>query len=143
MGGVFFGLELHITSYGLLGLAGVVSFFLGSLLLFRGEGMGALPYTLILPTVAGISLFLGLVGWLVTRAQLRRPASGVSALVGQEAVVRFWSGTTGKVFVHGELWQARSARPLDLISGRSVVILAVSGMVLDIGSDADHPGDTL
>jgi len=142
LGGVFFGLEVHITSYGLLGLAGVASFFLGSLLLFRGSGLGALPLTLILPTVAGLSLFLGLIGWLVTRAQLQRPKSGVEALVGQKAVVRSWSGRSGKVFVRGEIWQAESWDPLGLQPGQSVHIQSVSGLVLGVEPESGQPGET-
>jgi len=141
LGGVFFGLEVHVTSYGLLGLAGVASFFIGSLLLFRGSGLGALPLSLILPTVAGLSLFLGLLGWLVARAQFQRPKSGMDALIGQTAVVRSWAGSSGKVFVRGEIWQAESWTPLVLRPGQPVVIRTVSGLVLGIEAAVGQPGE--
>lgn len=141
LGGVFFGLEVHITSYGLLGLAGVASFFLGSLLLFRGHGIGSLPLSLILPTVAGLSLFLGLIGWMVARAQLQGPRSGVDALVGQTAVVRSWSGRGGKVFVRGEIWQAASWEPLGLRPGQQVRIRSVSDLVLGVEPESGQPGE--
>ena len=37
---VFFILEFKIVSYGLLSVAGVVSMFLGAIMLFHGEGAG-------------------------------------------------------------------------------------------------------
>ena len=61
-------------------------------------------------------------GYLVAKAQLRRPVSGVAALAGQTATVRHWQGTSGKVFINGELWQARSATPLTLAPGQTVVV---------------------
>lgn len=130
LGGVFFVLELFITSFGLLGLAGLASFLLGSLLLFRGDGLGGLPLSLILPTVLGLSALLAGIGFLVARAQFRRPVSGVSALVGQTAQVRLWQGDTGKVFVRGELWQARCHGPVKVAPGQTVVVTGIDGMTL-------------
>jgi len=72
--GCFFGWRC-IYSYGLLGLAGGASFLWRCS--FRGAVSG--PCTLpILPTVAGLSLFLGLIGWLLP-GPAAAPKSGVEA----------------------------------------------------------------
>jgi membrane-bound serine protease (ClpP class) len=135
LGGVFFLLEIYVTSYGLLGLSGLISLFLGSLLLFRGHGLGGLPLSLILPTVIGISLFLGVIAWMVAKAQLRRSPSGVNALVGELAVVRTWEGRQGKVFVRGEIWDATCQSERLIEPGRQVRILAVEGLRLLVDAE--------
>jgi len=139
LGAVFFVLELFITSFGLLGLAGLASFLLGSMLLFRGDGLGGLPLGLVLPTVLGLAGLLGFMGYLVAKAQLRRPVSGVAALAGQTATVRHWQGTSGKVFINGELWQARSATPLTLAPGQTVVVTGRDDMTLEVEGDSALP----
>jgi membrane-bound serine protease (ClpP class) len=142
LGAVFFLLEVYVTSYGLLAVAGLISLFLGSLLLFRGAGLGGLPLSLILPTVIGISVLLGCVAWLVAKAQLRRSPSGVGALVGAKALVRTWNGQAGKVFVRGEIWDATSVRPQNLLPGQTVTITAVAGLLLHVEADAAGPADS-
>ena len=143
-GGLFL-LEVHVTSFGLLSLAGVASLVFGSLLLFRFDGQSALPLTLILPTVAGVSVLLIGAGWLLARAQRQKPRSGIAALVGQTAVVRRWEGGKGKVFVHGELWDARlspGGQPaVPPAKGQDVRIEAVEDFVLLVAANPLPPAD--
>ena len=54
----------------------------------------------------------------------RRSPVGADALVGQTAVVV----NSGQVRVAGELWEARSARPL--VPGERVIVRAVDGLTL-------------
>ncbi len=54
----------------------------------------------------------------------RRSPVGVEALVGQRAVV----STPGQVRVAGELWEARSDRPL--VPGEEVVVRSVDRLTL-------------
>ena len=132
-GGAMFLLELHVTSYGLLSLAGVAALVTGSLLLFHRGTQDALPLSLVMPTVAGVSLLLILAAWILARAQRLKPRTGVGALIGQTAVVRHFKGKEGKVFVNGELWNAvLDKRCTDCLPepGENVQILAVEDMTL-------------
>jgi membrane protein implicated in regulation of membrane protease activity len=54
----------------------------------------------------------------------RRSSVGVDALIGQRAVV----STPTQVRVAGELWEARSGRPL--VPGEDVIVRAVEGLTL-------------
>lgn len=54
----------------------------------------------------------------------RRSPVGAEALVGQTAVV----ANPGQVRVAGELWEARSERPL--VPGQRVIVRAVDGLTL-------------
>ena len=140
-GGLFL-LELHITSFGLLSLAAVASLFLGSLLLFRFDGSSGLPLGLILPTVAGVSaLLLGAV-WILSRSQRSKPQSGLEALIGQKALVRHFKGRVGKVFVRGEIWDARlvgDSPAVALAPGAEVVIEGVEEFTLLVSLAAKSP----
>ncbi len=111
LGVLFFILEIKIISYGLLSIAGIVSLTLGSLMLLRsGEeflGMGA-------SVIVTISVFSGLamaaIAYLAARSQRGRPVSGAEGLAAETGVAQTEiTADSGRVFIHSEIWQARSA----------------------------------
>jgi membrane-bound serine protease (ClpP class) len=111
---IFFIMEMKITSYGLLSIAGIVSLLLGSLMLFEGSTPDMkLSLRVLLPTLILISGFFVVVATLVFRVQISKPATGSMGLVGEVGVVKKPLTPEGKVFVHGELWNARSKEPVD------------------------------
>ena len=91
----------------MLSVAGVVSLFLGSLMLFKGAGpQFQVAWQVVVPTVTLISaFFIGLI-ILVVRAHGHRPQTGVDGLVGEVGIVKQVDNLRGKVLVHGELWHA-------------------------------------
>ncbi len=144
-GGALFLLEVHITSYGLLSLAGLAALFLGSVMLFRGNGVGGLPLSLITPTVIGVAAILAAAGWLLARAQRQKPRTGSEALIGQEALVRHWDNEAGKVLIRGEIWDAvfdpTLPAPLPaarLLPGDHVRVVAVRDMLLYVALPDDR-----
>jgi membrane-bound serine protease (ClpP class) len=56
----------------------------------------------------------------------RRAATGAAAFVGRTAIV----ATPTQVRIAGELWEARSERPL--VRGEEVVVRAVDGLTLTV-----------
>jgi membrane-bound serine protease (ClpP class) len=101
---VFFIMEMKITSYGLLSVAGIVSLLLGSLMLFQGDTPGMkLSLQVLLPTIILISGFFVAVASLVFRAQTAKPTTGSGGMLGEIGVVKKPLTPEGKVFVHGEL----------------------------------------
>ena len=137
---IFFIMEMKITSYGLLSVAGVVSLLLGSLMLFKGSAPDMkLSLRVVLPTMIVISGFFVAVAGLVFRAQISKPTTGSSGLVGQIGVVKKALTPTGKVFVHGELWNARAKDPID--KDAKVRIVKVINLILEVESaDQDAAG---
>lgn len=127
-----FILEIKVTSHGLLTLAGAVALTLGFLTLFDTDRMPGLGLSLsfILPTSLTIALVMAAVTAVAIRAQRSPVATGVEALPGEigEAVTDI--GAAGKVFVHGEYWNATSSEPI--ARGRSVRIRAVRDMALEV-----------
>jgi membrane-bound serine protease (ClpP class) len=128
---IFFIMEMKITSYGLLSVAGVVSLLLGSLMLFKGSTPDVkLSLQVLLPTIIVISGFFVAVAGLVFRAQISKPTTGSKGLVGEIGIVKKALTPEGKVFVHGELWNARAKGPID--KDAKVRIVQVVNLVLEV-----------
>jgi membrane-bound serine protease (ClpP class) len=131
LGLVLFILEMKIASYGLLSLGGIVSLFLGSLMLFEGDRGGMdLAWSVFLPTVIMVSGFFVVVAALVFRAQVSRPRSGDMGIIGEVGVVKQAISLEGKVFVHGELWKAVADVPI--AEGTKVQVTGIEGLVLKV-----------
>jgi membrane-bound serine protease (ClpP class) len=128
---IFFILEMKLTSYGMLSVAGTVSLLLGSLMLFESETAGGgLAWQVLLPTLVVISAFFSAVAWVVFRAQLSKPKTGATGLAGEIGLVKQDLNPQGKVFVHGELWNAVSRTPLP--AGARVRVVKVTGLTLEV-----------
>jgi membrane-bound serine protease (ClpP class) len=128
---IFFILEMKITSYGMLSIAGITSMLLGSLMLFKSADTGIkISLSVLLPTVLTISGFFVLVAGLVFRAQLSKPKTGASGLMGEIGVVRARLDPDGKVFVHGELWKAVAQKPVE--EGARVKVVGIENLVLEV-----------
>ncbi|MFC1881401.1 nodulation protein NfeD [Thermodesulfobacteriota bacterium] len=130
---IFFIMEMKITSYGLLSVAGIVSLLLGSLMLFEAPTPDMkLSLRVVLPTVILISGFFVAVASLIFRAQISKPTTGSMGLVGEIGVVKKALTPEGKVFVHGELWNARAKQPLD--QNVKVRVVKVVNLILEVES---------
>ncbi|HEX2495608.1 MAG TPA: nodulation protein NfeD [Gaiellaceae bacterium] len=106
----FFIAELFVVSHGALALAGAISFVFGALMLFDPAGDS---YQVSLEVAVGVAAVMALMVALVVAKliQVRRAevTTGQEELIGQVGVVRQALDPEGLVFVHGELWRARTA----------------------------------
>jgi membrane-bound serine protease (ClpP class) len=82
---------------------------------------------LVVGTTAGFFLFV--VGAAV-RSVGRKPVSGQEGMLGAIGTVRSRIDPTGTIFVHGTLWSARSASPVEV--GETVRVIAIEGMKLTV-----------
>ncbi|MDH4198378.1 MAG: nodulation protein NfeD [Candidatus Aminicenantes bacterium] len=108
-----FAIEIKVHSYGLLSLGGITAMVIGSLMLVKSPIPELRPgLRFIIPVVAGVSLIIIFLVTLVIRAQMRRAMTGREGMVGE--VGRAFEDFTGsgKVFVHGEIWEAEVDAPL-------------------------------
>jgi membrane-bound serine protease (ClpP class) len=129
----FFGAEPFVTSHGALALAGGVCFVLGALLLFEPAGDA---YEVSWPVAVAIAgtfvLLFGVAMTKVVQARRRTPTTGREELLGQVGVVRRPIDPDGLVFVHGELWRART-RGEPLAVGEQVFVEGIEdGLVLNV-----------
>ena len=134
---VFFIMEMKITSYGLLSIAGIISLLLGSLMLFERDGSDLrLSWTVLLPTIAIVSGFFVVISGLVFKSHISKPKTGARGLVGEIGVVKKALMPEGKVFVHGELWNAISKNSIQ--EGAKIRVLRVVNLVLEVEA-VDEP----
>ena len=126
-----FALEAKFTSYGILGIGGVVCLVFGALLLVDGpipEMRVHLVTALIVSVPIGvIAIFLMT---LVLRAHKEPVVTGTEAMIGEVGVTRTLVETDGKVFVRGELWNAKAQSPI--AEGSKVRVRAVEGLRLTV-----------
>ncbi|MDR2883792.1 MAG: nodulation protein NfeD [Deferribacteraceae bacterium] len=102
--------EIFITSFGLLSIAGIAAIAGGSRLLFDtvgSQGVAVSIWLLVLLSAMTAGLIMA-VGRLVVRDFRRKPVGGMNDIVGEHATVMQWSGTSGKVYLNGEIWSAVS-----------------------------------
>ena len=137
LGIILFILEIKVVSYGALTLGGIISLVLGSIMLIESPA----PYMkislyLILPAAMGTAaFFLFLVGAGI-KAQRKKPTTGKEGLMGEIGIAQSdimgstGSPSEGKVFVHGELWDAHSSD--EIKSGSEVVVTGVEGLKLKV-----------
>ncbi len=132
LGVLLFVLELVTPTFGALAVGGIVSLALGSLFLIDPESpYGELPRSVIVAVVIASALFFTVAGRLGLKAQRRRKLTGAEAMVGEEgeAISDFRRGR-GKVFVHGEIWNAVSDE--DIRKGDRVTVIGVEGLRLRV-----------
>jgi membrane-bound serine protease (ClpP class) len=139
----FFVLEVKVASYGLLTAAGLVAFVLGSLMLIRSP-FSALRVGLavVLPTAVAVAFIVIFLLSRVLRSRREQPLTGAEGLVGETADVAVALGPDGKVFVHGEYWDAFSHVPVP--EGGKVRVVRVVGRRLEVepATGAPRPGET-
>lgn len=128
---ILFALEAKFVSHGILTIGGIVSLTLGGLLLVNGpipEMRVKLAVALAVSLPFGlITAFLMSIAW---RARRNKIATGSQGLIGETGIAFTDLAPSGKVFVHGELWNARSARPVP--SGSQVRIVAIRELELEV-----------
>jgi membrane-bound serine protease (ClpP class) len=136
---IFFIMEMKISSYGLLSVAGIVSLLLGSLMMFKDTGPDMrLSLKVLLPTIILISGFFVFVAGLVFRAQMAKPRTGTKGLMGEIGMVKESLTPEGKVFVHGELWNAKAEKAI--AEGAKVRVVNVVNLMLEVEPLDEHSG---
>jgi len=128
---ILFLLEIKVVSHGVLAIGGVISLFLGSLMLIDSD----LPYmqislSVIIPVVFITAGFFIFAIYFALKAHKHKVATGEAGLVGETAIVTELIDCQGTVFVHGEYWQAISTE--DFPKGTRVKIIGVEGMFVKI-----------
>lgn len=103
-------LEVKVHSYGVLTAGGIVAMVIGSMMLINSPLPEMRPsLNLIIPVAVGVSLIFVFLVTLVVRAHMRRAFTGKEGLVSEVGVAQTDLNPNGKVFVHGEIWNAEAS----------------------------------
>jgi membrane-bound serine protease (ClpP class) len=126
-----FAAEAKFVSHGVLTIGGIALLTLGALLLVDSP----IPEMRVhLATALAVSIPLGVITALLMtialRARRNKIVTGEQGLVGETGVVQTALSPQGKVFVHGELWDAVGSASLP--AGQLVVVRGVDGLTLQV-----------
>jgi membrane-bound serine protease (ClpP class) len=133
-GVLLFLLEIKIASHGVLGIGGVASLLLGSVMLIRSDQdweVAKLSWTVIITAVVITSAFFLFVIGLGLKAQRARPVTGMLAMIGETGEAMSILSPSGMVKVHGELWKAWSDKGV-IQPGEKVRVIAVQDLRLQV-----------
>ena len=84
----------------------------------------------IIPSVVVTALFFLFAIGMAMRAQCRKPTTGMKGIIGEVGVARTKIDKEGKVFVHGEIWNAASEEVIR--KGEKVRVVGIEGLPLRI-----------
>ena len=123
-------LELKVPSFGVLGIGGVVSLLIGSIMMTREVPGIRVSLGVILPVAIGLAAIVLGLGRLALKAQRQPPLSGVEAMLGEVGRARtpVTADAPGHVDVHGEIWRALSRVPVP--PGAPVRVVEINGLTL-------------
>ena len=123
--------EAFFPSFGVLGVGGIIAMALGSLLLFDTQGSDfGVDRPIVFTAVGTLGAFVLAVSYLVFRSQKSRPTLGLEGLLGEVGEVRGKLNPAGKIFVHGEYWNAQADAEIDI--GEKVKVVGYDGMCLKV-----------
>jgi membrane-bound serine protease (ClpP class) len=128
---LLFAAEAKFASHGVLTTGGIVLLTLGGLLLVDAP----IPEMRVrLLTALAVSVPLGLITAflmsIAVRARRNKIVTGEQGLIGEVGIAQTELAPAGKVFVHGELWDAVSTIPIP--AGEQIVIRQVDGLTLRV-----------
>jgi membrane-bound serine protease (ClpP class) len=129
-------LEIKVTSYGALAVGGILSFIFGSMILIDSP----IPSLRIsMKTIIPITIFMVLMVFILTRlaikAHLSKVSTGEEGIVGEEGKTVTEVYKNGKVFVHGEYWNAFSDETIP--PETKIKVIKVDGMKLKVKKTED------
>jgi membrane-bound serine protease (ClpP class) len=126
-----FAAEAKFATHGVLTVGGIALLTLGALLLVDAP----IPEMRVhLVTALAVSIPFGVItAFLMTiamRARRNKVVTGAQGLLGQTGIAQTALSPQGKVFVHGELWDAIASSSLPI--GQMVVVQRVDGLTLQV-----------
>jgi membrane-bound serine protease (ClpP class) len=126
-----FALEAKFVSHGVLTIGGITLLVIGGLLLVDAP----IPEMRVrLVTALSVSIPLGIITAflmsIAVRARRNKVVTGSEGLIGETGLAQTTLSPQGKVFVHGEIWDATSS--VSIPAGERVIVRKVDGLTLQV-----------
>jgi len=129
LGIVFMIGEAFVPSFGALGIGGVIAFTTGSIMLWDDPHLN-----IAWPLIVGVAIAMAAFSiWVIGRLldlRRKRPATGYEEMIGMVGAAKEDFDTTGRVWVHSELWNADTRAPVQ--AGDKVRVVAIDGLRLTV-----------
>jgi len=131
---ILFLLEIKIVSHGALSIGGVISLFLGSMMLIDTESIleaMEISMELIIFIVILTSAFFIFAITLGIKAQRKKPTTGIEGLIGEIGKTVTKLSPSGEITVHGEFWKAECLEG-EIEEGADVEVVVVQNLKLKV-----------
>jgi membrane-bound serine protease (ClpP class) len=125
-----FVLEAKFASHGVLGVGGTVALVLGALLLINGPPELQIHLSTAVAVALPFAVITMFLMKLALQARANKALTGGEGMLNEIGEARTALAPSGKVFVHGEYWDALSSAPVE--EGGEVRIIGVDGMKLRV-----------
>ncbi|MGA2314856.1 MAG: nodulation protein NfeD [Thermodesulfobacteriota bacterium] len=128
---ILFIAEIKVVSHGLLAVGGVISLFLGSMMLFQSPAeYMRVSMSVIIPAVMVSAAFFIFAVTKAINARLQKPTTGMEGLVGETGIATTSISPEGKISIHGEFWNVMSDQPIE--EGGKVQVIGVKNLKLKV-----------
>ncbi len=128
---ILFIAEIKVVSHGLLTVGGVISLFLGSLMLIESPAeYMKISLSVIIPAVLVSGAFFAFAITMAVKARLKKPTTGKEGLVGEIGIAATAIAPEGKVSIHGEFWNAVSDQTIE--AGEKVHVIGMIDLKLKV-----------
>jgi len=131
---ILFVLEIKVVSHGALSIGGIISLFLGSMMLIDTESLleaMEISMELIILIVLLTTLFFVFAISLGIKAQRKKPTTGPEGMLGEKGRTITRLSPSGEISVHGEYWEAESLEG-EIKKGESVEVIEIANLKLKV-----------
>ncbi|HZF08437.1 MAG TPA: nodulation protein NfeD [Thermoanaerobaculia bacterium] len=130
---LFFIAEIKIPSHGMLAVAGIIALVLGSLFLFKtAEPALRVSLNVIVTLATFAALVVGFLSFMVWRAHSIPVRTGREGLLHEHGTAQTALAPAGKVFIHGEIWDAVSENGGPVAAGEPVEVVRIEDFTLTV-----------
>lgn len=127
----FMAFEVSVSSFGVIGVGGIIAFVIGSIMLFETTSpYFQLAYSLIAAMSLTTALFILLAVTMMIRAHQQPVLTGKAGLIGKEGIVMSCHADYVLIQLTGEIWKAKAhdiLRP-----GQTIKVVKADGLLLTI-----------
>ncbi len=125
-----FVLEAKFASHGILGAGGTIAMILGAVWLVDAPPSFRIRVTTAIATTLPFALITMFLVSLVIRARRNKVVTGEEGMLDKTGEALTPLSPRGKIFVHGEYWEAESPVPVE--AGARVRVVAMDGLLLKV-----------
>jgi membrane-bound serine protease (ClpP class) len=131
---ILFILEIKVVSHGVLTIGGIISLFLGSIMLIDEESVleaMAISIELIILIVVLTAAFFLFAITLGIKAQRKKVATGPEGIIGETGIAVSHLNPVGEVKVHGEFWNAECTKG-EIKKGAAILVTGIDNLKLTV-----------
>ncbi|HOM27177.1 MAG TPA: nodulation protein NfeD [bacterium] len=126
---IFFAIEAITPTFGIFITSGIITFILGSIMLFKKTSEIKIHNTNILIASFLTGVFIWFIIWFAWKTKRKKVITGKEGLIGEEGKTITDLNPEGMVFVHGEYWKGKSIKEV-IPKGRKVRVIDIKGLTL-------------